>query len=267
MKVERVARQVVLQQVRRRRLRLGTGRAVVPTEARLRWAPNWKSQLLGDLDAQTRGLVDVGANCGQTLLDFMAAGGQRHYVGFEPLPEAAAHVHDLIVLNGLTDSTVLPAALGAGHEVVPIHVPIGDSTSATLRSDLRPGRLSMRRTISVHVFDDIWAAVDPGVSNPVVKIDVEGAELEVLIGMRRFLLEARPTILCEVLDADASADLVAHDARLSALEDLLAEVRYKVSRVDKSTGGMTGQTACDRFPRREWRPATAEECDYLLHPA
>ena len=231
------------------------------------WVPNWKSQLLEDLDAQSRGLVDIGANCGQTLLDFMAAGGQRHYVGFEPLPEAAAHVHDLIVQNGLIESTVLPSALGADHEVVPIHVPIGDSTSATLRSDLRPGRASIRRTISVHVFDDIWAAVDPGVPSPVVKIDVEGAELEVLRGMRRFLLGARPTILCEVLDADVSADSVAHDARLTLLEDLLTEARYKISRVDKSTGTRTSLTACDRFPRREWRPAAAEECDYLFEPA
>jgi hypothetical protein len=37
----------------------------------------------------------------------------------------------------------------------------------------------------------------------IIKIDVEGGELDVVRGSKRLLNESRPTIICEVLDAAA----------------------------------------------------------------
>ena len=57
-----------------------------------------------------------------------------------------------------------------------------------------------------------------------VKIDVEGAELEVLRGARKMLLEARPVVLVEIHDRGAGHHV--------AVKQVLDECGYAVSDLD-----------------------------------
>ena len=59
-------------------------------------------------------LVDVGVNIGQTLIKYVSiAGKECHYVGFEPNPRAASYVDEIIIRNGLTNASIVPAGCGA----------------------------------------------------------------------------------------------------------------------------------------------------------
>lgn len=239
---------------------------IVPTLAQLHWKPNWKADLFADLGVGEHGLIDIGANRGQSLLDFVAAGGRRDYVAFEPLPEEAAIVREVILLNDLADSLVVPVGLGATHAVQQLYIPDDDSTSGTVRPGLRPGRPEERRAVGIHPFDHVWSAIGQKSSPQVVKVDVEGGELEVLRGMTSYIATVRPTLVCEVLDADPRADPVEHDRHLGELESLLAQADYQIERIIKPEGRLVDRAVLSRFPRRKWTTATAEECDYRLSP-
>ena len=54
------------------------------------WRPDWKTQLIRHFLEQRRGLfIDVGANVGQTLLDYLSCSPRHGYLGFEPSIEGA----------------------------------------------------------------------------------------------------------------------------------------------------------------------------------
>ena len=150
------------------------------TRAWARWRPTWKSQLVAQAlpVSQRDGVfVDVGANVGQTLLDYLAVGLAGGYVGFEPISACAAFVQAVIDENNLVDCSLVPVALSDSTDVLPIYVPPGDSASATVMSELRPGRHGRTTFIPSQSFDLLWPRLEQGRRIALVKVDVEGAEL------------------------------------------------------------------------------------------
>jgi hypothetical protein len=101
-----------------------------------------------------------------------------------------------------------------------------------------------------------------------VKIDVEGAELETLTGMRMCLQECRPLVLCEVLFTDSKADLLTTKLRNDKLMQLLKDTRYKVQQLIKSADGVHIVMArkIQEFPAAYWTDENKELCDYLFVP-
>jgi hypothetical protein len=81
-----------------------------------------------------------------------------------------------------------------------------------------------------------WATVAaslPAFKMGIVKIDVEGAELDVLLGMRDAILRDRPVILLEVLPV-YSAQNVDRLRRQEELETTLRQWDYAMWRVRKN---------------------------------
>src|SRR5437660_1664520 len=62
-------------------------------------------------------LIDVGANCGQTLLKAKTINPTLRYVGFEPNPACAGYLQQLISLNQWRACQVYSCALGARCEI------------------------------------------------------------------------------------------------------------------------------------------------------
>ena len=255
------------------RVQVGEARLAVPmnetgTLTSLWWAPSWKTTLIGSLlGNQSDGVfIDIGANVGQTLFDFVASGSRARYLGFEPNPRCVTYVDHLIRLNGLRNASVVPVALGSRPGIVKLlHSPDQQSDSgAFIEASIRPAQATGHDFVSCHVFDDVAQDLDSG-RILLCKIDVEGYETEVLVGMRRTLAEQRPPVLCEVLDADAHADLAAHDARLGRLEGLLHELGYRIHRIVKSPAGKFDRLEpIDAFPRRRYDESDKDAYDYLF---
>ncbi len=240
------------------------------TLSSLWWTPSWKSELIASFLASKSGgdFLDVGANVGQTLFDFVSTGSKARYFGFEPNMGCVAYLDRLIRDNGLESARIIPVALGSRASVVELHRQKNSATDsgAFIDASIRPGLQTCSEFISCHPFDEIVDQVGIG-RIALCKIDVEGFEAETLDGMRKTLEMRRFPILCEVLDADPQADAALHDVRLKRIETLLSECRYRIERVEKGAeGGLAGLAPIAALPRRRYDEQSKEACDYLFSP-
>jgi FkbM family methyltransferase len=146
---------------------------------------------------------DVGANIG-----FFALAGAR-LVGpsgavyaFEPVPDNAAAIRDSAELNALANLEVVEKAAGgaAGRDRLLL---VEDLSWSHLESQGWHPRTLDTLEIEVVAIDDLVAE---GLLRPpqLVKIDVEGAEIDVLEGMRKTIEEHGPAIVCELHDTAAA---------------------------------------------------------------
>jgi FkbM family methyltransferase len=156
--------------------------------------------------------VDAGANVGVFTIPLaLAVGEGGRVLAFEPGPDTAERLRSNVARNRLGNVTVVEAALGAarGHTTLAI----GDDSaySSTV------GTVSGGRSAEVRVerLDDVWdEAGRPEVS--VLKVDVEGAELDVLSGAAELLDSNRPAVLVEAAELE----------RAEAVRRLLLEHDY-----------------------------------------
>jgi FkbM family methyltransferase len=157
--------------------------------------------------------VDVGASVGFfSLLAARIVGANGSVVAFEPQPEAARSARRNIALNGFDNATVVDAAVSSRDGVVTLE-DVDKATAHVARAD-RPSRTG--REVSSMTLDQFLLG-RPEFEPDLVKIDVEGHELEVLEGMRESLLTRSPVVLIEC-----------HGDVTGALA-LLQEARYDVS--------------------------------------
>ncbi|MFQ5796123.1 MAG: FkbM family methyltransferase, partial [Candidatus Bipolaricaulia bacterium] len=235
---------------------------------RSRPAYSWKTFLLQRLVNLRPGIfADVGVNLGQTLIDLRLVHPDKEYLGFEPNPECVNYVNTLIRINRYSTCTVVACGLSDKMGVVTLYLHRGKTTDdcATILKDLRPGRRFDIKYVPVLKFDEIK---DTFGSKPIgfIKIDVEGAELEVLSGMRRKIILDRPLILCEVLFTDKKADLADTKARNEMLMNLLSECDYTAWQLLKSGDQVTKVKKIETFESAYWTPFNANLCDYLFIP-
>lgn len=175
-------------------------------------------------------LYDIGANVGFfTIIGAKLVGPTGHVYAFEPVPENAAAVHHNASLNNLTQVTVLHRAVsdrdGSG-ELLLAHYSGGSALSTV---DTPPPDL--RAVIKVDV-----VAIDSLVSRQailpptVVKIDVEGAEINVLRGMAQTMNDHKPLIIYEIDDDDE----VSFNQKLEACAAFLTRNGYSFTRIEDS---------------------------------
>lgn len=166
---------------------------------------------------------DVGANAGFfSVLAGRMVGSRGMVVAFEPVPGNAALVRRNAHLNRMTWITVLQSAVAAtsGSEELVLAAYAG---GGALESAGLPPDAVGRITVATIALDDLVA----GGSVPppsVVKVDVEGAEQDVLLGMRAVLAEHRPSLVLE-FDGPTVEDV---ERKLVACKEILQEFGYAV---------------------------------------
>jgi FkbM family methyltransferase len=146
-------------------------------------------------------VIDVGANLGYyTLMAADLVGPEGHVFAIEPNPSVHRFMCDTINVNGFASRvTPLNAALGAGAGggSVPFYVPTGEPKNGRfLQSRENAGELSASGDII-----DVQTLESPPLGArrvDFIKIDVEGAELNVLESLSPVLQAFRPKVVCEV---------------------------------------------------------------------
>jgi FkbM family methyltransferase len=138
--------------------------------------------------------VDVGAHIGLYTVT-AAFDSPGRVLAFEPNPLARGQLLENVALNGLRNVVVVPKAAAAEPGRAVLHVP---DTHDPSFSSLDEGRFAEGEPVEVEVTtvdDEVnRAALHP----TVVKIDVEGGELDVVEGMKHTLAVYRPVLLVEV---------------------------------------------------------------------
>ena len=138
--------------------------------------------------------IDVGANFGMhSLLAAHYVGPAGNVIAFEPVPWNIRLLRKNLSLNGFTSrSHVYECALASqGGEYVPMTIEPGLSPAASLANNFQGNQIQVKAT----TLDESLGTLD--VIPSLVKIDVEGAELEVLKGASETLY-LRPDLLIEV---------------------------------------------------------------------
>lgn len=133
-------------------------------------------------------VCDIGANKGSYLYWMSKWAGR--VVAFEPQPGLAAYLEEACRVVPMTNVTVERAGVSSASGTMDLYVPSPNSPEASLI------RHSGAEAIPVRVvtLDEYFPASD---RVALLKIDVEGAELDVLKGAERILTRDRPTIVFE----------------------------------------------------------------------
>jgi FkbM family methyltransferase len=146
-------------------------------------------------------VLDIGAHHGlYSLLASKRVGPSGRVFSFEPSPRERRALHLHLALNLCRNVTVQGVALGSEETEATLHVVQGSQTGC---NSLRPPEvISSTASIRVRVTSlDAWLKLNNIGKVDFIKLDVEGAELEVLKGAERLLdNRPRPVILAEVQD-------------------------------------------------------------------
>jgi len=149
--------------------------------------------------------LDIGAYHGiYSLVAAKRLGEDGQIVAFEPSPEARQRLLTNLRCNGIHSVKVESEAISSGTSTATFfEVVSGDTTRNGLRPPSSEDVVSpvpvRTRSLDEYISETGLQGID------LVKLDVEGGELEVLAGATRVLKEFRPVFICEVLDAATKA--------------------------------------------------------------
>lgn len=166
--------------------------------------------------------VDIGAHKGHILRELLSVAPDGNSFAFEPIPNLykgleskygkKVKVYDTALSDQKGEKTFTlfvdrPALSGFNK-----HVTEGDYITETL-------------TVKVDKLDNI---IDPSIHIDLIKIDVEGAEMEVLKGAERILKNSRPIILFEF----GAGGIGAYDTTPEMIYDYLTDCGLVLSTLD-----------------------------------
>lgn len=141
---------------------------------------------------------DVGANAGFfTLVAARLVGAQGKCVAFDPLPGNTESIREQVELNSLSHCVVVPEAVGER----PGTATFSFASAGDSQAHLGEGRRQGEQAIEVKVTTLDVAMAQHGAPH-FVKLDVEGAEAQVLNGATQVLTVARPKWLIELHGPD-----------------------------------------------------------------
>lgn len=146
-----------------------------------------------EANAKPGGVVlDLGANVGFfSLVSAALVGPEGRVVAYEPFPGNAAALRRNVALNHLTTVEVVQAAVAGQAGEASFSVGLSDQDGA-LHGRVGVGRISVA---TVAIDDEVRRL---GLRPTLIKIDIEGAEVDAIGAMLDTLETARPVVVCEI---------------------------------------------------------------------
>ena len=176
------------------------------------------------LNALPSGSIDIAVDVGAAIGSYtwILSRKSKQVFAFEP---GHQHGRYLARLVAGTNVTLVRAAVGAASGTVSIYTPGTDDIArqaATLSVKNPviqfPGTTS--EPVEVVSLDEFFTGkIGPGRAIDLIKIDIEGYELEALKGARELLEQYRPLLICEIEKR--------HNADFGLVFDLLKSIGYR----------------------------------------
>ncbi|WP_165586763.1 FkbM family methyltransferase [Neotamlana sedimentorum] len=224
----------------------------------------WMLDLLKTLSPLiTSTFVDVGVNIGQTLLKFKSIFPNSYYLGFEPNLVCFNYLENLIKLNKLSSVKVLPLGISNKTNSGILYLFNNNDTdpSASIIDGFRQkNQIKKQIDIQLSTWSDVKHKFDfKNIS--VLKIDVEGAELEVLRSFEKDLKKYSPIIIIEILPV-YNIENELRIKRQNSVQELVLNLDYVMFRVVKEKKRLLKFEQVEVIGIHE----NINDCDYVMVP-
>jgi FkbM family methyltransferase len=178
--------------------------------------------------------VDVGCHMGEILAQLCALSPHGHHVAFEPIPTQAAWL-----TKRFPKTRIMPMALSDHEGTIQFYHNV-DFPAYSGVSVQRPNDKIELLTVPVSPLDKV---LDPKRKIHFLKIDVEGAELQVFRGAKETIKSSKPAILFEYVEHASARHGAPADVFFNALKD---ELGLKIFLIESWLNGQAPLT-CDQF--------------------
>jgi FkbM family methyltransferase len=212
-------------------------RVVVPVRCGVKagiTGEKWMSDLLQRLFRYTGdSFLDVGVNLGQTLIKVKTVDPARDYIGIEPNPACIFYLQQLTSVNAWPNTRIVPVGIYTQECLLNLTGRNDTDGSSTIIDEFKPdhaGDAVSSRLVPLFSFHTVEKALHPTTIG-IVKIDVEGGELEVMENLSFRLRKDRPVIIIEVWRNEGNA---LKTERSEKLKTLIADLGYSVFSWDVS---------------------------------
>lgn len=179
-------------------------------------------------------VYDVGANIGFfTIICSRLVGPQGRVYAFEPMPQNAATLRHNVTLNALENAVVVEKAASSSSGTAELMISDWSGLHVLNVGGVSPPYRGgdIRINVETVTLDDFFSATDARPPD-VVKIDVEGAELEVIKGMSAMLVSTKPLLICELHGTNTDflrlIDSLGYEARALDEEKPIADAHWNV---------------------------------------
>ncbi|MBO6517690.1 MAG: FkbM family methyltransferase [Bacteroidia bacterium] len=175
--------------------------------------------------------LDVGVNNGQTLIKIKSLSSEVNYIGFEPNVNCVYYSSLLTELNQLTNVQISAIGLGDKNDWATFKAYAPTDARGTLVSDkISSQDAGLERKVPVFKLDDIGIDLNPDKLN-ILKIDVEGFELNVVQGAKDVIKKFEPVVLFEVLPYTNEVE----KSTAQELYDTIVGLGYDVFQINTKT--------------------------------
>lgn len=165
-----------------------------------------EERFLKRINLQGRVVFDVGANVGRYTAAFARATGPNGLVvAFEANPAIIVELEDTVKLNRCGNVRIINAGVGDRAGDALLAVPLDGSGSAscdTAIHDMLRSRSSIEEVPIIINTLEHYTAIHHLPPPYMVKIDVEGFEYPVLMGMQTIMVQHHPSLFIEIHGVD-----------------------------------------------------------------
>jgi FkbM family methyltransferase len=171
--------------------------------------------------------IDIGANLGHILMEIVAAAPHGSHFAFEPIPDLYTSLKKRFSKN----TTVYNFALSSKRGSTTFnYYPGRPAVSGFLERNKLIGQEPTLLSVQMEILDDL---IPEHLKIDLVKIDVEGAEYQVLLGAKKLLKRNKPIVLFEC--GLGGADI--YGTRPEEIFDLFAECGLCISTIEFFSAG------------------------------
>ena len=185
-----------------------------------------------------------------------------NYIGFEPNSTCTSYSQQLIKLNNFSHCIIYNCALSNRVQNLVLEKTLVDDCRASVVSSLRPDYFNEVEYVLALDYQSYF--IDKNIS--FVKIDVEGGEYEVLVGMKSAIEKYQPVITCEVLDSHNQEVLEFTQQRATLVSEFLSSINYRIIQLQTNNSRIVSFKQIDSINIKQWTPASYGLNDYLFYP-
>ncbi len=168
----------------------------------------WMGECLKVFLQQKKGVViDIGANVGIYLVKLRVLDKNRQYFGFEPNQICCYYCRELIKMNDFKNSDIFSVALSDEMGVTTLYTKDLADKGGSIHRFTKGDDEKLENTFNTIVMkgDTLVKMLNPEKIS-VIKIDVEGAELEVIRGLEETIDKYKPILYFEMLSLPEESD-------------------------------------------------------------